>query len=274
MNKFDYACPTSLAETLGLLRDGDEPMLLAGGQTLVPTMKQGLAAPDLLIDLNAVSELMDLAVVDGEVRVGAMCRHAAVAASPVVREKIPGLADLAAMIGDAQVRNRGTIGGSVANNDPAADYPAALLALGATIRTDRRDISADAFFVDLFETALEPGEFIREVGFPACSSCAYLKFRQPASRFAIVGVFVARHRHGVRVAVTGAGAAGVFRWTEAEAALDGNFARRTLSGLALEPDQMLSDIHAGGAYRAHLVRVLTERLVETLGADGARSGKK
>ena len=274
MNKFDYACPTSLAETLGLLHERDEPMLLAGGQTLVPTMKQGLAAPDLLIDLNAVSELMELAVSGDEVRVGAMCRHAAVAASSVVRDNIPGLADLAAMIGDAQVRNRGTIGGSVANNDPAADYPAALLALDATIRTDRREIGADAFFVDLFETALEPGEMIREVVFPPCRTCGYVKFRQPASRFAIVGVFVARHRHGVRVAVTGAGSAGVFRWTEAEAALERSFARDAVAGLELDSRQMLSDIHAGGAYRAHLVRVLTERLVESLGTDGVSSGKK
>ncbi|MVA99010.1 carbon monoxide dehydrogenase [Nitratireductor sp. CAU 1489] len=270
MNKFDYVRPTTLAATLDLLRASDEPMLLAGGQTLLPTMKQGLAAPELLIDLNAVSELVELSVTGDGIRVGAMCRHATVATSGAVRDKIPGLAELAGMIGDVQVRNRGTIGGSVANNDPAADYPAALLALDATIRTDSRDISADEFFVDLFETALEPGEMIREVVFPSCRSCGYLKFRQPASRFAIVGVFVARHRQGVRVAVTGAGSAGVFRWTEAEAALDGNFAQQALTGLALDPQQMLSDIHAGDTYRAHLVQVLTGRLVEALGARSLR----
>lgn len=261
MNRFDYARPNTLAEALELLGGNDEAKLLAGGQTLVPTMKQGLAAPELLIDLNGIEQLAALSVTEAEIRIGAMCRHNAVATCAGILEKTPGLAGLAGMIGDAQVRNRGTIGGSVANNDPAADYPSALLALDATVRTDRRAIRADDFFLGLFETALEPGEMIREVAFPHCRSSAYVKFRNPASRFAIVGVFVARLADGTRVAVTGAGSDGVFRWAEAEAALDADFSEQALEGVAVDPDLMLSDIHAGAIYRANLVAVMTRRAV-------------
>lgn len=261
MNRFDYAVPGSLVSALQLLAANDEAKLLAGGQTLVPTMKQGLAAPELLIDLNGLDELSHLTVSDDGIHVGAMCRHAAVASSKALQDKTPGLAELASMIGDAQVRNRGTIGGSVANNDPAADYPSALLALNAIVRTDRREIAADEFFLGLFETALEPAEMIREVVFPVCRTSAYVKFRNPASRFAMVGVFVARLGEAIRVAVTGAGSDGVFRWAEAEAALQADFAEQALLGLAVDPDMMLSDMHAGAEYRANLVAVMTRRAV-------------
>ncbi|WP_378942141.1 FAD binding domain-containing protein [Mesorhizobium sp. ANAO-SY3R2] len=262
MNRFDYAVPDTLAAALELLGSNDEAKLLAGGQTLVPTMKQGLAAPELLVDLNGINELAAISVTDSDIRVGAMCRHNWVATSSGIVDKTPGLAELAGMIGDAQVRNRGTIGGSVANNDPAADYPSALLALNATVRTDRRDIAADDFFLGLFETALEPGEMIREVVFPTCRSSAYAKFRNPASRFAMVGVFVARLGDNVRVAVTGAGSDGVFRWTEAEGVLNESFAEEALEGLAVDPEMMLSDMHAGAEYRANLVAVMTKRAVK------------
>jgi aerobic carbon-monoxide dehydrogenase medium subunit len=268
MNRFEYAMPATLAGAVELLGSNEEAKLLAGGQTLVPTMKQGLAAPELLIDLNGIAELGQLTVAGDEIRVGAMCRHAAVAASVAIREKAPGLAELAGMIGDAQVRNRGTIGGSIANNDPAADYPAALLALNATVRTDRRDIGSDDFFVGLFETALEPGEVIREVSFPLSQQSAYVKFRNPASRFAMAGAFVARHADGVRVAITGAGSDGVFRWFEAEQALNEDFSEEALTGLAHDPDLMLSDMHAGAQYRANLVAVMTRRAVKLAAARG------
>lgn len=261
MNHFDYLKPDALDEALELLARHDGASLLAGGQTLVPTMKQGLAAPELLIDLDGVGELSRLSVSADGIRVGAMCRHAVVAACEAVQKETPGLAELAGVIGDAQVRNRGTIGGSVANNDPAADYPAALLALDATVRTDRRDIGGDDYFLGLFETALEPGEMIRQVLFPACRACAYVKFRNPASRFALVGVFVAKLSGGVRIAVTGAGQEGVFRWREAEAALGCDLDERALDGLTIEPDMMLGDMHAGAAYRANLVAVMTRRAV-------------
>jgi carbon-monoxide dehydrogenase medium subunit len=268
MNRFEYARPESMAAVLELLATHEEASLLAGGQTLLPTMKQGLAAPELLVDLDAIGELSRLDFAADGVHVGAMCRHAAVASSAMLKERTPGLAELAGMIGDAQVRNRGTIGGSVANNDPAADYPAALLALGAIVRTNRRDIPADAFFLGLFETALEPGEVIREVFLPCCRASAYVKFRNPASRFALVGVFAARHADGARVAVTGAGQNGVFRWIEAEAALDGEFAERALQGLAVDPEMMLSDMHAGAVYRANLVAVMTRRAVRLAASRG------
>lgn len=261
MNRFDYARPATLGEALELLGSSEDAKLLAGGQTLVPTMKQGLAAPDLLIDLNDIAEFASLEVSETGIRVGAMCRHAMVGASAAIEDKTPGLAELAGMIGDAQVRNRGTIGGSVANNDPAADYPSALLGLNATVRTDRREIVADDFFLGLFETALEPDEMIREVVFPHCRASAYVKFRNPASRFAMVGVFVAKLDDGVRVAVTGAGSDGVFRWSEAEAALDETFDESMLEGLQVDPNMMLSDMHAGAEYRANLVAVMTRRAV-------------
>ena len=261
MNRFDYARPTTLDEAVELLGSSEDAKLLAGGQTLVPTMKQGLAAPELLIDLNDVAELALFEVSETDIRVGATCRHAKVGASPAIQDKTPGLAELAGMIGDAQVRNRGTIGGSVANNDPAADYPSALLGLNAIVRTDRREIVADDFFLGLFETVLEADEMIREVVFPHCRASAYVKFRNPASRFAMVGVFVAKLHDGVRVAVTGAGSDGVFRWTEAEAALDASFDASVLQGLLVDPDMMLGDMHAGTEYRANLVAVMTRRAV-------------
>ncbi|MCA1299491.1 FAD binding domain-containing protein [Stappia indica] len=264
MNGFAYLRPGDLAEALAFLREGDEASPLAGGQTLVPTMKQGLAAPETLIDLGGLAELAGLRVTPTHVEVGAMCPHAAVAAAPGVRAACPALAELAGMIGDAQVRNRGTIGGSIANNDPAADYPAACLGLNAVIRTDRRDIAADDFFLGMFETALEPGELIVSVAFPRCREAAYLKFRNPASRFALAGVFLARHADGVRIAVTGAGTDGVFRWSEAEAALGREFTASALAGLAVPVEDMLGDLHAAADYRAHLVKVLTARALAVI----------
>lgn len=264
MNLFEYTRPLDLPAVLQLLAEHDDASLLAGGQTLVPTMKQGLAAPELLIDLGAIGELARLDVSATHAEIGAMCSHAVVAASAPLIEKAPGLAELAGMIGDAQVRNRGTIGGSVANNDPAADYPAACLAMNAVIHTDRRAIAADDFFLGLFETGLEPGEMITKVIFPLCRDSAYIKFRNPASRFALVGVFVAQHADGVRVAVTGAGKDGVFRWHEAEAALSAEFSEAALEGLAISAADMLEDIHARADYRAHLIGVLTKRAISVV----------
>lgn len=264
MNGFSYLRPSDLTEALALLREGDEASPLAGGQTLVPTMKQGLAAPETLVDLGGLAELAGLKVTPTHVEVGAMCPHAVVAADREILAACPALAELAGMIGDAQVRNRGTIGGSIANNDPAADYPAACLGLNALIHTDRREIAADDFFLGMFETALEPGELIVSVAFPRCREAAYLKFRNPASRFALAGVFLARHEDGVRIAVTGAGTDGVFRWIEAEAALDRDFAASALAELAVSAEDMLEDLHAAADYRAHLVKVLTARALATI----------
>jgi carbon-monoxide dehydrogenase medium subunit len=225
-------------------------------------MKQRLASPANLIDLGQVPELRGIERSGRSVTIGAMMRHAEVADSAEVREAIPGLAEMAELIGDPHVRNRGTIGGSIANNDPAADYPAACLALGATIVTNKRKIAADEFFTGLFETALEEGEIITKVSFPVVQRSAYAKFRNPASRYALVGVFAAKRSGDVRVAVTGAGSSGVFRWTAAEEALKGRFAVKSLEGLSASPDGLNSDIHADANYRAHLIGVMTRRAVQ------------
>ncbi|MDV6228060.1 xanthine dehydrogenase family protein subunit M [Nitratireductor aquimarinus] len=256
MNPFCYRRAESVEAAAAFLGEADEASLLAGGQTLLPTMKQGLAAPDMLVDLAGISALKKIRIEPDAIIVGAMCTHAQVAGAEAVRRHVPGLAALAGEIGDAQVRNRGTLGGSIANNDPAADYPAACAGLGATVLTDRREIGADAFFLGLFETALEEGEIITGVRFPLQRRSAYLKFRNPASRFAIVGVFVAGVPGSVRVAITGAGRDGVFRWSAAEEALNERFHPEALERLALPLDDMLDDIHASGEYRAHLAKVL------------------
>jgi carbon-monoxide dehydrogenase medium subunit len=226
-------------------------------------MKQRLAAPANLIDLGQVAELRGIERSARSLTIGAMTRHAEVAASKDVHEALPALAELAEMIGDPHVRNRGTVGGSIANNDPAADYPAACLALGATIVTNKRKHAADGFFKGLFETALDEGEIVTKVIFPIAQKAAYAKFRNPASRYALVGVFVAKRGSEVRVAVTGAGANGVFRWTAAEEALRGRFAPKSLDGLAASPEGLNSDIHADAAYRAHLIGVMARRAVQT-----------
>ncbi len=262
MYAFTYHRPDTVRQAAGLVARREDAKLLAGGHTLLPTMKQRLASPASLIDLGGVAELKGIERKGRAVVVGAMTTHAEVAASPVMREAIPGLADLAGNIGDPHVRHRGTIGGSVANNDPAACYPSACIALGATIVTSKRRIPADEFFQGMFGTALEDGEIITKVIFPVPSRAAYAKFANPASRYALVGVFVAKRGGEVRVAVTGAGASGVFRWTAAELALDQRYSSKSLIGLQASAENLNSDIHADAEYRAHLIGVMARRAVD------------
>jgi carbon-monoxide dehydrogenase medium subunit len=243
----------------------EEPKLLAGGQSLLPVMKQRLASPANIIDLNRIEGLDGLELKGRNLVIGAMTRHADVANSAVVKEAIPALAALAHLIGDPAVRHRGTLGGSVANNDPNADYPAACLGLGATIVTTKRKIAADDFFKGMFETALEADEIITRVSFPVPKKAAYQKFKNQASRFALVGVFVAKRPSEIRVAVTGAGASGVFRVGEFEAALKKRFSPKSLEGLTIPDDGLSSDIHGSAEYRAHLVGVLARRAVAAAG---------
>jgi carbon-monoxide dehydrogenase medium subunit len=241
----------------------------AGGMTLIPALKLRLSAPSALVDLSGIAELRGIKVAAGSVTVGAMTRHVEVERSAEIRAAIPALAHLAGGIGDPQVRNRGTIGGSIANNDPSADYPAALLALGATVTTSKRSIPADSFFTGMFETALAPGEIITAVTFPVPLAAAYEKFRSPASRYALVGVFVAKTKAGVRVAVTGA-AAGVFRAKNIEAALSEKFAPEAVTSIRIPADGLNSDMHGDADYRAHLIGVLTRRAVEKALASGGQ----
>jgi len=261
MYAFEYHRPASVADAVSLLKGAGDGVLLAGGMTLIPTLKQRLASPSDVIDLGGVSELGRMLVDRGSnLLIGALTTHAEVAGSGDVKGWIPALAKLADSIGDPQVRNRGTIGGSIANNDPAADYPAAVLGLNAKVHTDRRVIDADDFFTGMFETALAEDEIVTEVRFPQPQAAAYAKFPNPASRYAIVGVFVARFDDGVRVAVTGA-APCVFRAGDMESALAGNFAAGALDGVTVKPDGLNSDIHASAEYRAHLVKVMAQRAV-------------
>ncbi|MDX3905215.1 MAG: xanthine dehydrogenase family protein subunit M [Pigmentiphaga sp.] len=266
MYPLSYVRPASLQEALDWLAREPEARPLAGGMTLIPTLKQRLAAPSHLVDLSRLQELRGVSADNGLLRVGAATRHAEVAASAVVRGAIPGLASLAEVIADPQVRNRGTMGGSVANNDPAADYPAAVLGLGATVLTDRRRIAADEFFAGMFETALEPGEVIVGFEFPIPRRSAYAKYRHKATGYAVAGVFIAETAAGPRVAVTGAGPC-VFRWQEAEQALAaGGIAAVEEAGL---DESTLNEDRAGGAaYRANLVRVLTRRAWAALQGPG------
>lgn len=252
-----YHKATSVADATARAGAAEDPKYLAGGQTLIPTMKQRLAAPSDLVDLSRIDALHGITVDGGTVTIGAATTHAAVAASADVRAAIPALADLAGMIGDPAVRARGTIGGSVANNDPAADYPAACLGLGATIVTDSREIAAGDFFLGLFETALEEAEIITAIRFPVPERAAYAKFPNPASRYAMTGVMVAKTANGPRVAVTGAGQNGVFRFTEAETALQQNWSPDALSGVTTQ-EPMLEDIHATQKYRQNIVTVTTK----------------
>ena len=261
MHAFEYVAPSSVTEAAAALAKEDAK-LLAGGQTLLPTMKQRLAAPSVLVDLRKIPGVAGVSRQGDALVIGAMTRHADVATSAVVKDAIKGLATLAGGIGDPAVRHRGTIGGSLANNDPAADYPAAALALGATIVTNKREIKADDFFTGLFETALEDGEIITAVRFPVPQKSAYVKFPNPASRYAMVGVFVAKTASGVRVAVTGAGSSGVFRHAGLEAALTANFAPQAVSGVKTDASGLLSDLHGDAEYRAHLVGVMARRAVE------------
>lgn len=262
MYAFDYHRPDTVRQAVGMLAKAEDARPIAGGQSLLPMMKLRLASPGNLVDLSQVPGLSGIARTARGLTIGAMTRHAEVETSEDVKAAIPAIAELAAIIGDPAVRNRGTIGGSVANNDPSADYPAACLALGATIVTNKRKISADDFFQGVFATALEEGEIITAVSFPVPGKAAYEKFRHPASRFALVGVFVARRAGEVRVAVTGAGDSGVFRWSAAEEALQRRFSPKSLDGVTLGTEGLNSDIHADAAYRAHLVGVMTRRAVE------------
>jgi aerobic carbon-monoxide dehydrogenase medium subunit len=261
MYQTTYLRATSLAEAENLLRNNPEAKLISGGQTLVPTLRQRLARPSHVVDIAHLAELRGLSQEGDRVVIGATTTHAEVAASDLVRGKIPGLADLAGLIGDPPVRHLGTIGGSIANNDPAADYPAAVLALNATVQTSKRTIAADDFFTGLFETALDSGEIVLRVSFPVPRRSAYEKFHQSASRFALVGVFVAVLADGsIRVAVTGAGSC-VFRATSIEAALAGSFTPEAAESASISAEGLNSDIHGSAEFRAHLVPVLAGRAV-------------
>ena len=260
MQAFNYQRPSSLADAAKALGAGADVKLVAGGQTLLPTMKQGLAAPSDLVDLAGVAELKGIKMDGNNLVIGAMTTHAEVAKSSVVKGAIPALAALADGIGDPQVRNRGTIGGSISNNDPAADYPAGLVGLDATVVTNKRKIAADDFFKGLFETALGAGEIVTAVSFPKPDKAAYAKFPQPASRFALVGVFVSKSGSNARVAVTGAGPK-VFRQSDMEKALTGNFSADAIKGVKVTSSGLNADIHGSADYRAHLVGVMARRAV-------------
>jgi carbon-monoxide dehydrogenase medium subunit len=261
MYDFAYHRPKTLAEATAALKGKPEARAMSGGMTLIPTLKQRLAKPSDVVDLNGIKDLAGIKVDGAGVTIGGMTRHADVASSADVKKAIPALAHLAGHIGDPQVRNRGTIGGSVANNDPAADYPAAVLGLGATITTNNRTIAADNFFKGLFETALEDGELITSITFPKADKTGYMKFPNPASRYAMVGVFVAKTGNGVRVAVTGAGPC-VFRVKAMEDALAKNFSSAAIKDIKIPADGLNSDIHGSAEYRAHLVNVMARRAVD------------
>ncbi|HKP27272.1 MAG TPA: xanthine dehydrogenase family protein subunit M [Dongiaceae bacterium] len=258
MHDFQYHRPASAADAAALLKG--EAKVVAGGMTLIPTLKQRLAQPSDLVDLGGIAALKGVKAEGAGITIGAMTTHAEVARSADVQKAIPALAALAGGIGDPQVRNRGTIGGSVANSDPAADYPSAVLALGATIRTNKREIKADDFFKGMFETALQDGEIITAIHFPKPDKAGYSKFPNPASRYAIVGVFVAKAGSGVRVAVTGAGPC-AFRSKELESALAASFTSDAAKAVKISASGLNSDLHATAAYRAHLVSVMASRAV-------------
>jgi carbon-monoxide dehydrogenase medium subunit len=260
MYNFTYHRAGSVDSAAAKLAESGDAKLLAGGMTLLPTMKARLAQPSDLIDLNEIEGLKGITVSGGTVTIGAMTRHAEVAASAEVAQAIPALAKLASLIGDPAVRNRGTIGGSIANNDPSADYPAAVVGLGATVVTNKREIAGEDFFTGMFETALDEGEIVTAVRFPVPEKAAYFKFPNPASRYAVVGVMVARTSGGIRVAVTGAGPC-VFRQTAIESALATNFSADALAGITQDADGLNDDLHASAAYRANLVVVGAKRAV-------------
>ncbi|HSH41509.1 MAG TPA: xanthine dehydrogenase family protein subunit M [Arenicellales bacterium] len=258
MYRFEYVRASSVQDATS--RAGEEAVFLGGGQSLLGAMRLRLAAPETLVDIGGIADLRGIDSSGDSLDIGAMTTHATVAADDTVRRQIPALADLAGGIGDRQVRNVGTIGGSIANNDPAADYPAGVLGLGATVVTDQRRIAADDFFTDMYETALQPGELITQVSFPVPEAAAYIKFKQQASRYALVGVFVAKFGDGVRVAVTGA-ASSVFRCEPLEKALSGDFSADAARGVTVSADELTGDIHAAADYRAHLIPVLAARAV-------------
>jgi carbon-monoxide dehydrogenase medium subunit len=265
MYETSYKRASSVDEAAQMMGSAASGKYVAGGQTMIPTMKQRLAAPDALIDLRHIDDLKGISVSGGDVRIGSGTTHIEVATSSDLAAVCPGICHLAAHIGDPHVRYMGTIGGSIANNDPAADYPSAMLALDATIHTNKRQISADDFFTGMFETALEEDEIVTAVSFTAPDKCAYSKFPNPASRYAMAGVFVAKSGDGVKVGVTGAGMDGAFRWADAESALASDFSTAALDGLSVSADDMLEDIHGTAEYRANLVKVMAKRAVEAAG---------
>ena len=260
MYDFNYKKATSIDDAVNAVTGAEEGKFMSGGMTLIPTLKQRLAKPSDVVDLGGIDELAGISVDGSTVSIGGMTRHAAVNASSEVQGAIPALAKLAGGIGDPQVRNRGTIGGSIANNDPAADYPSAVVGLGATVHTNKRTIAGDDFFTGMFDTALDEGEMVTKVDFPVPQKAAYMKFPNPASRYAIVGVFVAQTADGVRVAVTGAGPC-VFRVPEMEQALSSNFSPDAVAEISIPDGDLNSDIHASAEYRAHLVTVMAKRAV-------------
>lgn len=260
MYDFTYSRPSSVADAVKALGADVDAKALAGGQTFIPVLKQRLNKPSQIVDLSDLG-LVGITREGDRIVIGAMSTHHMIESAPEVKESIPGLAKMASWIGDTQVRHRGTMGGSLANNDPSACYPAAVLALGATIKTDRRSIPADEFFQGMFTTALEPGEIITAVEFPIPEKSNYEKFRNPASRYAMVGVFVAKGPAGVRVAVTGAGQGGVFRHSAMEQALQSHFSADAIKDVTISPDGLNSDIHGSANYRAHLVGVMARRAV-------------
>jgi carbon-monoxide dehydrogenase medium subunit len=261
MHAFNYHKASSVADASAKVTASDDGRLLAGGQTLIAAMKMRLSAPADVIDLGGIGELRTVKSESGGISIGAMATHASVAASAEVAKAIPALALLAGGIGDPMVRNMGTMGGSVANNDPAADYPAAVVALGATVVTNQRRIAGDTFFTGMYETALKPGEIITSILFPIPKRAGYMKFKNPASRYAMVGVFVAESAGGMRVAVTGAGTC-VFRVADMEKALEKSFSPDAVANIKVPADDLNSDIHATAEYRAHLITVMAKRAIE------------
>lgn len=265
MYETNYHRASSVADAAKLIKKCDDGKLLSGGMTLIPTMKQRLAAPSDLVDLAHIAAMKGVKVSGNKVTIGAATTHAEVASNAKLRGVCAALADLASHIGDPHVRHRGTIGGSIANNDPAADYPSAMLALDATIVTDKRSIAADKFFKGLFETSLKDGEIVTAVEFTAPAKAAYSKFPNPASRYAMTGVFVSKQKDGARVAVTGAGDDGVFRHKGLETALNKKFAADALDGVAVSAKGLMSDMHASADYRAALIKVMAKRAVAAAG---------
>ena len=262
MYAFTYERPSSLADASKLVKAGAQP--LAGGQTLLASMKQRLSSPETLVDLSKIADLTGIQLDGQSIVIGAMVKHDQVAENDLVKKHLPALAELASQIGDKQVRAMGNLGGSVANNDPAACYPSAVLALGATVHTDHRSIQAEDFFLGMFSTALESGELIKSISFPIAKKAVYLKFKQQASRFAMVGVFLAQTNSGVRVAVTGASSQGVFRHHGLEEALNKSFSVESAASVKIDESDLNADIHASAKYRAHLISVQTQRAVKIL----------
>jgi len=263
MYDFAFHKPSTLAEAVGLLADPDARPI-SGGQTILPALKHRLDRPSALVDLSGIAELRGIRREGDKLVIGAMSRHAEINRDPAVQASIPALARMAGNLGDTQVRNRGTMGGSLANNDPAADYPAAALGLGATLVTNRRRIAADEFFLGMFATALEPGELLTAIEYPIPEKAGYAKMRNPASRYVMAGVFVSRGPAGVRVVVNGAGP-GVFRQAEMEAALAANWSPEAVAGIRQSPDDLNSDIHGSAEYRAHLVTIMAKRAIADAG---------